>query len=65
MFILVRKLLTRFVTRSDADADVLADYVLALLRHDGDMATVRTLCEEQLPDFLKEGLCATYISVPS
>ena len=44
---------------SDADADVLADYVLALLRHDGDMQTVRRLCEEEIPDFLKEG--KTYI----
>jgi hypothetical protein len=40
---------------SDADADVLADYVLALLRHDGDIETVRRLCEEEIPDFLKEG----------
>lgn len=40
---------------SDADADVLADYVLALLRHDGDVETVRKLCEEEIPDFLKEG----------
>jgi hypothetical protein len=41
--------------RSDADADVLADYVLALLRHDGDVKDVRKLCEEEIPDFLKEG----------
>lgn len=34
---------------------MLADYVLALLRHDGDIATVRKLCEEEIPDFLKEG----------
>jgi RNA-binding protein 26 len=40
--------------RSDADADVLADYVLALLRHDGDENTVRALCEAEIPDFLKE-----------
>ncbi|PQE23227.1 hypothetical protein CJF31_00006960 [Rutstroemia sp. NJR-2017a BVV2] len=39
---------------SDADADVLADYVLALLRHDGDVNTVRQLCEAEIPDFLKE-----------
>ena len=39
---------------SDADADVLADYVLALLRHDGDIDTVRQLCEAEIPDFLKE-----------
>ncbi len=44
-----------FANRSDADADVLADYVLALLRHDGDIQTVRRLCEEEIPDFLKEG----------
>ncbi|CZT43787.1 uncharacterized protein RSE6_03874 [Rhynchosporium secalis] len=40
--------------KSDADADVLADYVLALLRHDGDTDTVRQLCEAEIPDFLKE-----------
>jgi hypothetical protein len=40
--------------RSDADPDVLADYVLALLRHDGDVSDVRKLCEDEIPDFLKE-----------
>lgn len=44
----------KLVPRSDADADVLADYVLALLRHDGDVDTVRQLCEHEIPDFLKE-----------
>ncbi|KAL5348274.1 hypothetical protein ACLOAV_006756 [Pseudogymnoascus australis] len=44
----------RLENTSDADADVLADYVLALLRHDGDIETVRRLCEEEIPDFLKE-----------
>ena len=39
---------------SDADADVLADYVLALLQHDGDVASIRKLCEEETKDFLKE-----------
>ncbi|KAH8880652.1 hypothetical protein GQ53DRAFT_754921 [Thozetella sp. PMI_491] len=39
---------------SDADADVLADYVIALLDHEGDLATVRKLCETEIPDFLKE-----------
>lgn len=33
---------------------MLADYVLALLRHDGDEQTVRQLCETEIPDFLKE-----------
>lgn len=41
--------------RSDADSDVLADYVIALLKHDGDKASVRKLCEEEIPDFLTEG----------
>ena len=33
---------------------MLADYVLALLRHDGDTETVRALCMAEIPDFLKE-----------
>lgn len=41
--------------RSDADADVLAEYVLALLRHDAPIDEVRKLCEAEIPDFLKEG----------
>lgn len=46
---------------SDADSDVLADYVLALLRHDGDESTVRQLCDTEIRDFLTGGklsLCA-------
>jgi RNA-binding protein 26 len=39
---------------SDADADVLADYVLALLRHDADTETVRQLCLTETADFLKD-----------
>jgi RNA-binding protein 26 len=44
----------RLENTSDADADVLADYVLALLRHDGTAEEVKALCEEEIPDFLKE-----------
>ncbi|KAK4207628.1 hypothetical protein QBC37DRAFT_327037 [Rhypophila decipiens] len=44
----------RLENTSDADADVLADYVLALLRHDGDPQAVRSLFESEMPDFLKE-----------
>jgi hypothetical protein len=40
---------------SDADADVLAEYVIALLKHDGDADAVRKLCEQEIPDFLSEG----------
>ncbi|KAI9807652.1 MAG: hypothetical protein M1825_005593 [Sarcosagium campestre] len=39
---------------SDADSDVLADYVLALLRHESPETEVRKLSIEQLEDFLKE-----------
>ncbi|KAJ3494197.1 hypothetical protein NLG97_g4238 [Lecanicillium saksenae] len=44
----------RIENTSDADSDVLADYVIALLKHDGDQAAVRKLCEEEIPDFLTE-----------
>ncbi|KAI6353894.1 hypothetical protein MCOR25_008845 [Pyricularia grisea] len=44
----------RLENTSDADPDVLADYVLALLRHDGSPEEVRKICEEEIPDFLKE-----------
>lgn len=52
-----------FCDSSDADPDVLADYVLALLRHDGDITDVRKLCEEEIPDFLKEGALAPAAAV--
>ncbi|KAI9798496.1 MAG: hypothetical protein M1833_004763 [Piccolia ochrophora] len=39
---------------SDADSDVLADYVLALLRHESPESEVRALSIEQLEDFLKD-----------
>ncbi|OAA62341.1 CCCH zinc finger and RRM domain protein [Cordyceps fumosorosea ARSEF 2679] len=44
----------RIENTSDADSDVLADYVIALLKHDGDQASIRKLCEEEIPDFLTE-----------
>lgn len=49
----IRNTANRFLyQRSDADADILADYVLALLRHDGDTETVRALCMAEIPPFL-------------
>ncbi|KAI1826397.1 hypothetical protein F4861DRAFT_497052 [Xylaria intraflava] len=48
----------RLENNSDADADVLADYVLALLRHDGDIETIRQLFEDEIPDFLREDAAA-------
>ncbi|KAM5348323.1 hypothetical protein ACJ41O_008147 [Fusarium nematophilum] len=44
----------RIENTSDADADVLAEYVIALLKHDGDRDAVRKVCEEEIPDFLSE-----------
>ncbi|UKZ73616.1 hypothetical protein TrVFT333_001264 [Trichoderma virens FT-333] len=44
----------RIENTSDADSDVLADYVIALLKHDGDADSVRQLCEAEIPDFLTE-----------
>ena len=58
-------LLTHLVCcRSDADADVLADYVLALLRQNGDAHAVRKLCEAEIPDFLKEGETLAMLRYP-
>lgn len=47
-------IIKRLENTSDADADVLADYVIALLRHDADVDTIRKLFEEEIPDFLRE-----------
>ncbi|KAK6079643.1 ccch zinc finger and rrm domain-containing protein [Seiridium cupressi] len=51
-------IIKRLENTSDADADVLADYVIALLRHDGDVDTIRSLFEEEIPDFLREDSAA-------
>lgn len=40
--------------RSDADADVLADYVLALIRADAPDEEIRKASVEGLEDFLRE-----------
>ncbi|KAI1461503.1 hypothetical protein F4805DRAFT_414386 [Annulohypoxylon moriforme] len=47
-------IIRRLANTSDADADVLADYVLALLRHDGDVGSIRKIFEDEIPDFLRE-----------
>lgn len=43
---------------SEADPDVLARYVMALLRNDKPLAQLRSLCAEQLEDFLGDGAIA-------
>jgi len=50
-------------TSSDADSDVLADYVLALLRHDHTENEVKQLCIEQLDDFLKDRQLSSFLVV--
>jgi hypothetical protein len=42
-------------SRCDADPGVLADYVIALLKHDQSDEELRSTCVMQLEDFLKEG----------
>jgi len=40
---------------SEADPDVLSDYILALLRHDQPIADIMETCVTQLADFLTGG----------
>lgn len=44
----------RIENTSDADSEVLAEYIIALLKHDGDKKSIRELCEKEIPDFLNE-----------
>ena len=39
---------------SDADSDVLADYVIALVKSEDSDEQVRRNCLENLPDFLRD-----------
>ncbi|KAG4302015.1 hypothetical protein PCK1_001690 [Pneumocystis canis] len=53
------KLLKAYLLRlldpiSNADLDVLSDYILALLRHDQSLEDVKKLCLSQLEEFLRE-----------
>ncbi|KAK9372729.1 uncharacterized protein V1513DRAFT_404617 [Lipomyces chichibuensis] len=47
-------LIQRLENISDADSEILSDYVLALLRHDQPAEEVKRMCLEQLEDFLHE-----------
>ncbi|KAK9239506.1 hypothetical protein V1525DRAFT_398276 [Lipomyces kononenkoae] len=47
-------LIRRLENISDADSEILSDYVLALLRHDQPAEDVKRMCLEQLEDFLHE-----------
>ncbi|KAI1097185.1 hypothetical protein F4804DRAFT_328360 [Jackrogersella minutella] len=51
-------IIRRLANTSDADADVLADYVLALLRHDGNVESIRKIFEDEIPDFLRDDAAA-------
>lgn len=50
--------------RCDADPVVLADYVLALLIHDGPEAELRKMFAKQLEEFLEGGASLTFFAVP-
>jgi hypothetical protein len=49
---------------SDADSDVLADYVLALIKAEEPDDQVRTNCLENLQDFLQDRTWETSTSPP-
>jgi RNA-binding protein 26 len=48
-------IITRLESASEADPDVLSDYILALLRHDKPPAEVMSTCITQLADFMTSG----------
>lgn len=52
--ITVKKLTSLSLTSCDADPEVLSDYVLALLKHDGSDESLQASLQEQLEDFLAE-----------
>ncbi|KAF3942321.1 hypothetical protein ABW19_dt0206759 [Dactylella cylindrospora] len=52
--LLIKWVVGRLENISDADSDVLADYVLALLRHEQSEDEVKQMCIDQLDDFLRE-----------
>ena len=49
-------LIKRLESASEADPDVLSDYILALLRHDQPPAEVMQHCITQLADFMTSGI---------
>jgi RNA-binding protein 26 len=48
-------LIRRLNSASEADPDVLSDYILALLRHDHPPQEVMDTCISQLADFMTSG----------
>lgn len=49
-----QRLIVFFACSSDADSDVLADYVLALVRSDAPADEIKKVSVENLEDFLRE-----------
>jgi len=49
-------LINRLQTASEADPDVLSDYILALLRHDQSAEEVMQTCITQLADFITSSI---------
>lgn len=54
---LARRVDTDLLSSSDADSDVLADYVLALVRSEDSDEQVKVNCLENLEDFLRDRNC--------
>lgn len=48
-------IIARLESASEADPDVLSDYILALLRHDQTPSEVMSTCITQLADFMTSG----------
>lgn len=45
---------------NEDDPAMLADYVIALLRHERDLSNSKDLCIKQLLEFLQEGWCSWF-----
>lgn len=59
--LLKRYLINRLESASEADPDVLSDYILALLQHDQPPAEVMATCITQLADFMTSGITPLHI----
>jgi len=58
-------LIRRLNSASEADPDVLSDYILALLRHDQSPQEVMRTCITQLADFMTSGFFRAHLRANS
>lgn len=52
-----------FLHRCDADPEALADYVLALLKHDAAEPELRKMFVNQLEEFLEKGTVSPHLGI--